>query len=256
MSDIPLSDGIIGGFPCQSYSAGGAKRGINDPRGKLFYDYLRIIEYIKPKFVVSENVKGLLSARNSETFNMMLKSIEDIGYNVKYKLINCVDYGIAQERERVIVVAYKNDFDMSFVFPELMNEKKCLRDVIGDIEDLNLNINNHELIDDGYSSIFMSRQRVRGWNEPSFTILASSRFIPFHPSSPKMIKTDNKFKFAQGNYRRLSVRECARIQSFPDDYQIIYRNIRDGYKMIGNAVPVKLAQIIAHKINKDFSQLK
>jgi len=254
LSDIPNSDGILGGFPCQSYSAAGAKRGIEDPRGKLFYDYLKIIEHIKPKFVVSENVKGLLSPRNSDTFSMMLKSIENIGYNVSYRLINCADYGIAQERERVIIVAYRNDLNKTFIFPEPMNERKNLRDVMGDLENLEFNVNNHEYIDDGYSPIFMSRQRVRGWNEPSFTILASSRFIPFHPSSPKMIKHGDNFEFAPGNYRRLTVRECARIQSFPDNYKIVYKNIRDGYKMIGNAVPPILAQIIARKIKEDFSR--
>ena len=104
----------------------------------------------------------------------------------------------------------------------------------------------------GFSTIFMSRNRVRNWNEPSYTIQAGGRHAPIHPSAPKMIKVKkDKFKFCENHlnkYRRLSVRECARIQTFPDDFIFFYQQVADAYKMIGNAVPVKLAEVIAKSI--------
>ena len=103
--------------------------------------------------------------------------------------------------------------------------------------------------------MFMSRNRVRSWDEPSFTIQAGGRQAPLHPKAPKMVKVEqNKQIFAEGKedlYRRLSVRECARIQTFPDTYKFIYNDVANGYKMIGNAVPVNLAKAIAKKIKED-----
>ena len=105
----------------------------------------------------------------------------------------------------------------------------------------------------------MSRNRVRGWDEQSFTIQAGGRHAPIHPDAPKMLKVEkNKMKFVDGFeklYRRLSVRECARIQTFPDDFKFIYKRVADGYKMIGNAVPVDFAEILAKKIITDLNSV-
>ena len=111
---------------------------------------------------------------------------------------------------------------------------------------------NHEYYTAGFSTIFMSRNRVRNWDEPSFTIQAGGRHAPLHPQAPKMQFVEkDKRAFQKGNehlYRRLSVRECARIQTFPDDFKFLYNNILDGYKMVGNAVPINLAHQIAKQI--------
>ena len=249
ITDIPLNDypknvdGIIGSPPCQSWSSAGAKRGINDPRGKLFYNYVDIVNYVQPKFFVAENVHGIISKNNINKFKEILGLFKD--YNVEYKLLNANDYGVAQDRKRVIIIGYHKSLNKIPNFPEPLQYKPVMKDVLN-----NCSLNN-DLINDGYSPHFLSRQRVRGFDEPSFTILASSRFIPFHPSSPKMIKDGNVFKFAAGIYSRLSVRNCAAIQSFPDAFEFIYENARNGYKMIGNAVPPKMAQIIAETIKKD-----
>lgn len=113
-------------------------------------------------------------------------------------------------------------------------------------------ISNHEYFIGGYSSIYMSRNRVRLWHEPSFTIQASGRQAPQHPDAPRMTKlAKNIFefdKFKTDSYRRLSVRECARIQGFPDNFEFVYSSVNDGYKMIGNAVPIKLTYHVANKI--------
>lgn len=154
-----------------------------------------------------------------------------------------------------------DDFD----FPQPIEHKISLKDVIWDLKDsavpaLENNrtngkdciISNHEYFIGGYSSIYMSRNRVRLWHEPSFTIQASGRQAPQHPDAPRMTKlAKNIFefdKFKTDSYRRLSVRECARIQGFPDNFEFVYSSVNDGYKMIGNAVPIKLAYHVANKI--------
>lgn len=265
ISDIPNADipdnvgGVIGGPPCQSWSEAGARRGAGDPRGKLFYEYVRVIEHARPLFFVAENVHGLIHSRNLPSFLNIVDMFRGIGYRVSWKLLRASDHGVAQDRERVFVVGYDERLGLEFEFPPARRRKKTLRDAIGDLEQevrgQGSPVPNHELHDAGYSPIFMSRNRVRGWDEQSLTILATDRHIPFHPSAPKMVKVGkDKMDFAPGCghlYRRLTVRECARIQGFPDSYKFVYGNIRHGYKMVGNAVPVGLAFAVARKIRED-----
>jgi DNA (cytosine-5)-methyltransferase 1 len=257
--DIPSATGVIGGPPCQSWSEAGAKRGIKDPRGQLFHEYIRVIRKVKPQFFVAENVHGLIHSRNMKSFENILEMFEEEGYVVSWKLLKASNYGVPQDRERVFIVGYDKDLKKKFVFPEPLPTKVTLREAIGDLEKLKIGatkkVKNHEFYDSGYSSIFLSRNRVRGWDEQSFTILATDRHIPFHPQAPKMIQLGPNLKgFAPGyedKYRRLTIRECARIQTFPDDYEFLYTHMRNGYKMIGNAVPVTLAYWIAEAIKAD-----
>ena len=257
--EIPDVIGIIGGPPCQSWSEAGSLRGINDSRGKLFFDYIRIIKDKRPAFFVAENVSGILHERNKIAFNEIISQFEALGYKVQYKLLNAKNYNIPQDRERVFVVGFLKSID--FEFPKPSEARLTLEDAIFDLKDNAEAFNgdtlddfNHEYYTAGFSSMFMSRNRVRNWNEQSFTIQAGGRHAPIHPQAPKMefIEKDKRiFKVGSENlYRRLSVRECARIQTFPDDFKFIYRNVLDGYKMVGNAVPVNLAKIIATQILK------
>lgn len=260
---LPECDGIIGGPPCQSWSEAGAGRGINDDRGKLFYEYIRILNIKKPKFFLAENVSGMLSSRHKEAVENIILNFKDIGYDLFIKLLNAKDYGVAQDRKRVFFVGFRHDLGIkNFSFPKPIACKLNLKDVIWDLKEnampanikntanLNLDIKNHEYFTGAYSTIYMSRNRVRAWSQPSFTIQASGRQAPQHPSGDLMVKvSENKFKFVQGSpYRRLSVRECARIQGFPDDFEFLYSNLNDGYKMVGNAVPVNLAKVLAKAI--------
>ncbi len=255
--------GVIGGPPCQSWSEAGARRGMSDPRGELFYEYLRVIEHAHPLFFVAENVHGLVHSRNQEIFKKLIGMFEETGYTVSWKLLRASDFGVAQDRERVFIVGYDKSIGMKFEFPKPLPAKVTLKDAIGDLASLPLGdtskVMNHELLDSGYSSIFMSRNRVRNWDEQSYTILATDRHIPFHPQAPKMIPLENGRRgFPPGSeslYRRLSIRECARIQSFPDDYEFLYTNLRTAYKMIGNAVPVELAFHVASAIREDLCKL-
>lgn len=266
-------DGIIGGPPCQSWSEAGSLRGINDDRGKLFYDYIRILKDKQPKFFLAENVSGMLANRHSEAVQNIIKCFEKCGYDVSITLVNAADYGVPQDRKRVFYIGFRKDLNVKFKFPEptTLNatDKKTMRDAIGDLADSavpalaknrandNLQIPNHEYYVGAYSTIFMSRNRVRAWNEQGFTVQASGRQCQLHPQAPKMKFVEkNRRVFVPGKedlYRRLTVRECARLQGFPDDFEFIYTDVDTGYKMIGNAVPVDLAYIVACAIKEQLS---
>lgn len=158
----------------------------------------------------------------------------------------------------------RTDISVKFEFPQKDINKKVLQDVIKDLWEAlpvkknkinkDLEIPNHEYLVDTYSSMYMSRNRVRWWYEPSFTILASGRHIPLHPQAPKMelVKKDERqfVKWYESLYRRLSVRECAIIQWFPNNFIFYYTNILNWYKMVWNAVPVDLWYNIAKAIKK------
>lgn len=266
-SEIPDCDGIIGGPPCQSWSEAGALRGIDDDRGKLFYEFVRILNDKQPKFFIAENVSGMLANRHREAVENIIRMFNGVGYNVYIKLLNAVDYGVAQDRKRVFFIGFRKDISLDFNFPNTVDKKVVLRDVIWDLKDMarpamqrnktngdKCVYANHEYMTGSFSSIYMSRNRVRSWDEPSFTIQAGGRHAPIHPQAPKMIFIGKDERiFVPGKehlYRRLSVRECARIQGFPDDFEFCYNDIVDAYKMIGNAVPVQLAYHVAMATRK------
>jgi DNA (cytosine-5)-methyltransferase 1 len=259
-SEIPKADGMIGGPPCQSWSTAGARRGIHDPHGQLFYDYIRVLHSVKPLFFVAENVSGLIQGKNRDFFNRILRMMKEEGYAVTWKVVNAHDYGVPQDRMRVLMVGYHHSLNKRFVFPAPLSFRPTLKNAIFDLRTLKVGasrkVANHDLFVSGYSSRFMSRNRVRPWNKPSFTIMASASHTPLHPQAPLMVSgEEGKTKqFAPGHehlYRRLTVRECARIQTFPDECHFIYRHVRHGYRMVGNAVPVELAFHMAKTIRAD-----
>lgn len=269
-NDIPDCDGIIGGPPCQSWSLGGKSLGIEDERGKLVYDYIRIVKDKKPKFFIMENVPGMVTPRHLDAFNEFLNLFRSAGYVVKYELMNAADFQIPQDRQRVIIVGTRNDLNVEYLFPTKLDSMPVtLLRAIGDLKSPptpyynervnveNIFIPNHDYYTGPYDSKFMARNRVRGWDELSFTIQAQAKNEPLHPQAPKMVYvSSNERKFVEGKehlYRRLSVRECARIQTFPDSFKFVYDKVSDGYKMVGNAVPLRLAYNIALSIRQCFS---
>ncbi len=269
-------DGIIGGPPCQSWSEAGALRGIEDARGQLFYEYIRLIKDKQPKFFVAENVSGMMAKRHSQAVKNIVNHFENagVGYVVFIETLNANDFCVPQDRKRVFYVGFRKDLGINdFEFPKPIEPRPNLKDAIWDLRETaipaleknktngeNCKISNHEYFIGSYSTIYMSRNRVRSWDEPSFTIQASGRQAPQHPQAPKMKKIEkDKQIFILGSehlYRRLSVRECARIQTFPDDFKFYYTGLQDAYKMIGNAVPVQLAETIARQIMIDLNNLR
>lgn len=264
-TEVPECDGIIGGPPCQSWSEAGALRGLNDKRGQLFFDFIRILEAKQPKFFLAENVSGMLLPRHKEALENIKELFKNAGYELSFQLLNACNYHVPQDRKRVFFIGIRRDLGFKFEFPKTTFPKITLKQAIGDLTEGvlpalafnktngdNCTIPNHEYMIGGFSSMFMSRNRVRSWDEQSFTIQAGGRHAPLHPQAPKMkFIEQNKRIFVPGKealYRRLSVRECARIQTFPDNFIFYYHKVAAGYKMIGNAVPVNLAQFLAKSI--------
>ncbi len=258
--------GIIGGPPCQSWSEAGSLKGIQDARGQLFYEYIRILRDKQPLFFVAENVSGMLAKRHSEAVSAFMELFDDAGYDVNLKMLNANDYDVPEDRDRVFFIGFRKDLNIhNFEYPKPQKHKPTLRESIWNLQDSAIpalehnrtngnscKVPNNEYFTGAFSPIFMSRNRVRSWDEPGFTVQASGRQCQLHPQAPKMVKVGlNKQKFADGCehlYRRMTVREIARIQTFPDSFKFIYDDLDYGYKMIGNAVPVNLAYHIAVQI--------
>ena len=249
--NIPSSEfpdgitGIIGGPPCQSWSEAGSLKGIEDARGQLFYEYIRILKDKQPLFFVAENVSGMLAKRHSSAVSGFMKLFDEAGYDVNLKMLNANDYDVAEDRDRVFYIGFRKDLNIhDFKYPTPLKHKPTLRECIWDLQDTAIPARDKN----------KTRNRVRSWDEPGFTVQASGRQCQLHPQAPKMIKVEkNLQKFAEGYehlYRRMSVREVARIQSFPDNFKFIYDDVNYGYKMIGNAVPVNLAYHVALQIKK------
>lgn len=264
--------GIIGGPPCQSWSEAGTLKGIEDARGQLFFEYIRILRDKQPLFFVAENVSGMLASRHSNAVKGFMQMFDEAGYDVVYKMLNANDYDVAQDRDRVFYIGFRKDLNIKdFEYPKPCVHKPTLRECIWDLKDNVIPakehnktngdacvIPNHEYFIGAFSPIFMSRNRVRSWDEPGFTVQASGRQCQLHPQAPKMVKVEkNLQKFVEGKeqlYRRMSVREVARVQGFPDNFKFVYTDVDYGYKMIGNAVPVNLAYYVALQIKKHLNE--
>jgi DNA (cytosine-5)-methyltransferase 1 len=206
----------------------------------------------------------MLANRHSDAVKNILSLFDKSNYDVTLTLVNAKDYGVAQERKRVFYIGFRKDLKIDFKFPEGSTKddakKLTLRDIIWDLQftavpsgqNNNHNpeaVNNNEYFTGAYSPIFMSRNRVKAWDEQAFTVQASGRQCQLHPQAPKMVKHGlNDCRFVAGKedlYRRMTIREVARVQGFPDDFKFIYKSTNDAYKMIGNAVPVNLAYEVA-----------
>ena len=214
----------------------------------------------------------MLHKKHNGALANIMTAFEEAGYSIAYKLLDAKDYDVPQSRKRVIFVGFRADLGKKFAFQQLapvsniLNLEQAIADLQGkekpaigrsksNIHDCN--IPNHEYMQGDFSSMYMSRNRVRKWDEPSFTIQAGGRHAPIHPQANRMIRiSQDKWIFDPESplpYRRLTVRECARIQTFPDDFIFYYQDLTHAYKMIGNAVPVNLAYAIAQSINQQLN---
>ena len=262
IKSFPKADIVLGGFPCPGFSEAGPRL-VDDKRNFLYLHFIRCLMQSKPKIFVAENVKGMMTLGKGEVSKQIVEDFAAAGYKIYHKLLNSADYGVPQIRERVILVGVRNDIEYEYVFPAVthgygitgLKEVVTLRDAIGDLED-----EPGDYFTGSYSTIFMSRNRKKLWSQPSFTIQASGRQAPIHPSGEPMVHVGkDKYIFSDGeeNNRRLSVKEIARIQTFPDWYEFS-RGKSDKkshnsklnlvYKQIGNAVPVRLALAVAEPI--------
>ena len=237
---IPDCDIIIGGFPCQGFSVANTKRNALDERNQLYKEFVRILEAKKPKYFLAENVKGILSLEKGAVIAAIVDDFEAKGYRVVYKLLNAADYGVPQTRQRVIIVGVRDDLDVDFKYPEPTNSKSgedglpkwvSVSQAIGHYPDPDEpnDVPNHvyskyKMILNGYMG-----KRPIDPNKPAPTITARGDRkggVVVHPHPNRT--------------RRMTVREIATIQSFPDSFEFVGSNT-DCYRQIGNAVPVELA---------------
>lgn len=245
MSKIPVSDVILGGFPCQGFSLSGPRK-IDDSRNVLYKHYVKLVKQNKPKAFIGENVKGLLTMGNGTIIDAIVQDFSDCGYDVYYKLVNAKNFGVPQDRERVIIVGFRKDLGIkNFKLPDTNGEHMTLRDAIGDMPEAKT----EDVCDAPYSSRYMSRNRKRGWDDVAYTVPAMAKQVTLWPGSPNMEKVDKDlWKFGEnGITRRLSWREAAAIQTFPRELEF-EGDLTSIYKQIGNAVPVKLAEFVANYV--------
>jgi DNA (cytosine-5)-methyltransferase 1 len=227
---IPNADVVVGGFPCQDFSLAGKRKGLTVQRGQLYSSMVEVVRTVKPKIFMAENVKGLISWEKGLGIKTMVSDFENLGYHVEYKVLNTADFGVPQTRERVIIFGIKKDLNHKIIWPEPTNDSKeslflkpwvDLQTAIGDLEDEKKHFC---LPNSGYSKakLFPGTQgnSMTRANRPGPTMRAEHHGnIEFHYKLP----------------RRLSAREAARIQSFPDDF-VFVQSTSDAYRQIGNAV--------------------
>lgn len=267
---FPDCDLILGGFPCPGFSSAGPRL-IDDERNFLYIHFIRAIIQTRPKVFVAENVKGLLTLGNGEVAKQIIEDFASAGYNIKYQLVNARDYGVPQLRERVFIVGVREDIDFEYEFPEPTHgpsrqyEYVTLADAISD-----LHPNPSDVYSGGFSSMYLSRNRKKEWGDQAFTIQASGRQAQLWPDGDRMMKIGKDEWKLVGENRRMSVRESARIQTFPDWWEFydggnmstqLNNRLDKQYKQIGNAVPVLLALRILQPItdwlkNEDIIKMK
>lgn len=249
--ELPEIDILTGGFPCQSFSivAQNPKRlGVKDDRGTLFFEMCRILKDKQPKAFIAENVKGLLSANHGEAFPLIIDEFKNSGYNVTYKLINAVHFGVPQKRERVIIVGIRKDLNFEFKFPEETRKTEEEYVTLG-------NIIEHE-VDEKYffsekavqgmknAKKDMNKGRTQDLTKPCNTVGSHLAKVSLNSTDPVLLVHDR--------YRRFTPREVARIQSFPETFKLIGTEAAQ-YRALGNAIAPVMFWYIAKALNEQLN---
>ena len=234
ISNLSNIDIVLGGFPCQDFSHAGKRKGFDSERGTLYQAMSNVIMQLKPALFLAENVKGLLTLNNGEAIQQILEDFEKLGYHAAYKLLLTSNFEVPQKRERVVIIGTRKDILPKFKFSQFLHETNrnlSLEMAIGDLENIKEGeINNH----------FWSKAKKnkgQGNNAVLKERLGPTMRAEHH----------GNIEFHWNNTRRLSAREAARIQSFPDDF-IFYPSTSSAYRQIGNAVPPVFAWHLAHTI--------
>ena len=269
--NVPSFDICLAGFPCQAFSiagTGGAGRsGFDDSfkgqnRGNLFLDVVRICEYHKPKVIFCENVKGLVMHDRGRTFQVIRQAFRDIGYQVFWKVLNSKDFGVPQNRERIYVVAFRDDLNIGeFIFPNGNKKSKTIKDILDDapiptkyylsdvyVDTLRAHKARHESRGNGFG------YEIRDLNGIAGTIVCGGmgrerNLIVDHREHSKVPTTHIKGKVNEEDIRKMTPREWARLQGFPDTFKL---NLADTHlcKQFGNSVTVPVIEAVAKEIRK------
>ncbi|PLT68695.1 DNA cytosine methyltransferase [Mediterraneibacter gnavus] len=250
--EIPEFDILTGGFPCQSFSivAQNPKRlGVKDERGKLFFEMCRILRERQPKCFIAENVKGILTANKRSAFPLILKEFEESGYEVQYQILNSADYGVPQKRERVIIVGFRKDLNITFSFPEaeIDDETKYipLKTVIEKRVDEKYFFSERAVAGMMKKRESMNKGRAQDINKPCNTVGAHLAKVSLNSTDPVLMEGER--------YRRFTPREVARIQSFPDDFELVGSEAAQ-YRALGNAIPPVMFWYVAKAVSKELKK--
>ncbi|ACK64190.1 DNA-cytosine methyltransferase [Rippkaea orientalis PCC 8801] len=246
-------DIVSGGFPCQAFSYAGKGKGFEDTRGTLFFEFARCLAEVQPKIALAENVRGLLSHQQGKTLSIMLESLEELGYKPSYQVVSAQFLDVPQKRERVVIIAVRNDLAIPALFPTPKNYTISLREALQNCPDsIGVEYNERkkaimELVPSGGNwrnlpletqKKYMKNSFFKGggrtgfakrlsWDEPCLTITCS----------PAQTQTE---RCHPDETRPLTVREYARVQTFPDEWEFT-GSLTSQYKQIGNAVPVNMS---------------
>ena len=252
---FPAADLLVGCYPCQGYSQGGA-RDANRAVNTLYRQFDRALRIVRPKAFIVENVAGMVRSNNMPFLNNQLIRFRAAGYRVTWDVINAVNYGLAQERQRIFIVGIRSDFKANYVFPKSTHGPGLapFKSQAAVLSHLKVRWPLGEFHDDVFHWYYLSRNRYRGWNEPSRTILANARHMPLHPMSPRLLRicTDKwAFDGDSTKARRLSYKEAACLQGldgwvFPDTIGLLGK-----YRVIGNAVPPLVFRHIAESLPEE-----
>ncbi len=271
--DIPSFDICLAGFPCQAFSLAGKHGGFNDDyhgrcRGTLFLDVARICEYHKPKVIFCENVKGLVIHDRGRTFKVITETFESLGYKVFSKVLNSKEFGVPQNRERIYIVCFRNDIaPETFLFPEGTDSTKTIRDILDDapvsskyylsdvyMDTLRKHRARHESKGNGFG------YEVRDLDDIAGAIVCGGmgrerNLIVDHREHSMVPVTHIKGEINKEDIRKMTPREWARLQGFPDSYRLELADTHL-YKQFGNSVTVNVIEAIARKIKEELDASK
>lgn len=265
--DIPPFDICLAGFPCQAFSLAGQRKGFEDNykglcRGTLFQDVARICDYHKPKVIFCENVKGLVIHDKGRTFKIICKTFEDLGYKVFSKILNSKDFGVPQNRERIYIVAFRNDIaPKEFVFPSVTDNTKRIKDIIEEnpvpakyyLSNVYLNtLREHKARHQAKGNGF--GYEVREWDGISGAIVCGGmgreRNLLIDKRQTNLVPTTRiKGEINREGVRKMTPREWARLQGFPDTFKLPLADVHL-YKQLGNSVTVNVIEAIAYKVEE------
>jgi DNA (cytosine-5)-methyltransferase 1 len=260
ITEFPEADILIGCYPCTGFSAAARRRWKNRQESRdltqndtnfLFREFLRAINIVNPKAIFIENVRGMLSANNGFFLQEQIAGFKSLGFsNIKPLVLDASDYGVPQTRVRVFFAALHDDFGkIEFDLPlpsngTLLDPKRTLADAISDLDPWPIG----EFYEGVFHGHYLTRNRKRKWDMPSYTVVADGHHVPLHPSgNPMLYVGKDKWKLGEGPNRRLSWRECLRIQGLPD-IDDIDDSLMNKYKVAGNSVPPKLAEAVARPV--------
>ena len=259
--DIPKHDILCGGFPCQAFSISGKQKGFNDTRGTLFFDIARITNYHKPKLLILENVKNIIQHNDGNTLSTIIKTLEEIGYKVFYELLRGSHFGVPQHRERVFFICFNKDLNINnfklskpnfnhYSVKDILEKDPNLKDVLINRKDIILNDNKSypDLLGNHPNKpIRIGTINKGGQGERIYSIDGTGITLSAFGGGPA--KKTGAY-LVNGKIRKLTVRECARMMGFPENFQIS-KNNNQAYTQFGNAVIINKVQFILQDlINK------